>query len=554
MKILILLLISVISSHSYALTNITEREKTEHFTKIWGLLKYRHPVVSKGRYDYNTEFINEIARLENISTREQFNEEMYNWVTKFNRGARYKTKHKDPSSGTITTSDIAFEWINSPVYSSLLTEELNKIKKNTSIGDHYVALSVTRYPNFKIDYALRGFDHTLKTHRLLLLASFWNAMNYWNVNVTYTDMRWEAVLRDFIPIFIETDKKLAFELAKEKLITSLNDSHGEYPSGYTMNNLMQNYPLFSGRIVNDSLVITHLRASPLLKDQDLNIGDVIFAADGKSLQDYYLDKFKNVISASNTGYIRRSIEKFFLFADVRDSIQVSVLKRNGITRKQYIKLYDIKTLPKFQVTPGQLDSWYPVKEGIGYIDLDKIKPGEIKQAFTEFKDYKAIILDLRNYTYLTESIADYLYPEEKQFVKLLLPYLPGNGIYNAKPKLRLFGNPFKAGRKNKDYYKGKVILLVDRATASHSEWIGMQIQQAPNCITIGEQTAGAVMNRNSVLLADNTIADYTYSAAFYPDDTPVQRQGLKINVPVEESARSYNPDIYIKEAIRIIEK
>jgi len=553
MKHIILLIICLGSLHSFG--QITETEKVENFIKIWGLLKYKHPLVSKGKYDYNSEFINEITRLEAISTTEQFNEEMYKWVAKFDEGAKYKFKQKFPSSGTVVTDKHAFEWIDTSGFPSHLKELLHKIEANTSYGDHYAKLHIIGLPILKDHDKLEEFDPAKKEHRLLLLSSFWNAMNYWNVNITSTDMPWKLVLKNYLPLFLNAQDKAAYELAKEKLIASLDDSHSNYDSGYTKNNLLQKYPLFGGRIVNDSLVITFLRVSPSIKSQDLDNGDVIFAAEGKPLKDYYLHKFKDVISVSNEGYLRSSIEKYYLFADTLDSLQVSVLKKDGSTKKQYIKLYLREDLPKQYLMADTLikNSFYAVKEGIGYINLDLLKHGELKKAFEEFKDYKGIVLDLRNYPFLTEEIADYLYPEEKQFVKLLLPHAPGYAVYNAKAKLRLFGNPFKAGRKNKNYFKGKIVLLVDRNTASQSEWIGMKIQQAPHCITIGEQTFGAVMNRNKVVLADSTTVDYTYSAALYPDDTPVQRKGLKIDILVKERARSFNPDLYIDEAIKLLE-
>jgi hypothetical protein len=40
--------------------------------------------------------------------------------------------------------------------------------------------------------------------------------------------------------------------------------------------------------------------------------------------------------------------------------------------------------------------------------------------------------------------------------------------------------------------------------------------------------------------------------AFYPNDIGVQRNGIKIDYEVKESAKNYNPNQYIEEAIKII--
>jgi C-terminal processing protease CtpA/Prc len=85
-----------------------------------------------------------------------------------------------------------------------------------------------------------------------------------------------------------------------------------------------------------------------------------------------------------------------------------------------------------------------------------------------------------------------------------------------------------------------------------AEYIGMMIQHSPNCTTIGEQTFGAVMNRQAITLMDKKTVGFTFAGAFYPNDSSVQRSGLKIDHYVKESAINYDPDSYIKEAIKII--
>jgi C-terminal processing protease CtpA/Prc len=81
----------------------------------------------------------------------------------------------------------------------------------------------------------------------------------------------------------------------------------------------------------------------------------------------------------------------------------------------------------------------------------------------------------------------------------------------------------------------------------------MTIQQSPNCTTIGEQTAGSVMNIVSYMLPDKTEVNFTGLGAFYPDGEEVQRKGLRIDYYVKETAKNYDPELYIKDAIRIID-
>lgn len=81
----------------------------------------------------------------------------------------------------------------------------------------------------------------------------------------------------------------------------------------------------------------------------------------------------------------------------------------------------------------------------------------------------------------------------------------------------------------------------------------MTIQQSPNCVTIGEQTAGSILNVVSYTLPDKTEVDFTGLGAFYPNGEGAQRKGLQIDYYVKESAKKNDTELYIKDAIRIIE-
>ena len=182
---------------------------------------------------------------------------------------------------------------------------------------------------------------------------------------------------------------------------------------------------------------------------------------------------------------------------------------------------------------------------------------DFKSARSGNKEDNGIILDLRNYprNLGLKDFSKFLYPEKKEFIKVLLP-LKGNpsfGEYNAEAPLKIISNPFKVGKKNSNYYKGKIVLLVNRRTGSMSEYYGMAIQQSPNCITIGEQTMGAVMNIHSVILPDKQAFYFTGMGAFYPNGEGVQRKGLRIDHNIIESATNYNPKLYIEKAVAIIQ-
>jgi len=553
-KLLVLTLFCCTSLFANNLVN--ETQKTQSFIHIWGLLKYYHPEVSKGTFDFNQEFLTEFDKLAPITTQEELNTELINWVKKFDLGkAKFKSNEKFLKTKNLFTKNADFTWIDTSGFSPELIKSLTTIKNNSNYGDYYASIGyLVQYPDFSNEKGLANFDASIKSHRVLFLSSFWNVIRYWDVNIYLADQNWNDALTEMIPEFT-SKSNFTFQLAKDKIISKLNDSHSNYDNGYLLQYVCKKRPVFRCRIVNDSLVVTTLDNKDLAKKENIDLGDIIYAVNGKNIKSYYTDKFSNLISASTPSYLKRGSERFYVLNDSVDSLLVSIKKKNGISHNQYIKLTTYQRHPANLAASLTIpkEKWYTLDNNIGYLNLDKVTDEDLKKVFTEFKNTKALIIDLRNYPDINTSIGKYLYPEKAKFIKVLAPIAPGYGEYDIKSPLRIISNPFASGGNNKDYYQGKVILLVDRSTASKGEYIAMQIQQSPNCITIGEQTFGAVLNRLPVTLADKTKVDFTAAGAFYPNDIGVQRNGIKLDHVITESAKNYDPDLYIKEAIKLIE-
>jgi len=558
MKKILLFVFVFSSSGIFSQTKVTDSQKIESLIQIWGLLKYHHPEISQGKYDFNKEFIMQFDKIQSIEFKDELNTEFINWIQKFDtKNTKYKSNATLLNSKNLFNKNADFNWIEHSNFSIELVTLLNKVKNNAAIGDYYASINgLNKMVGFKNETGLNNFDSSLKSHRILFLSSFWNVMRYWNVNSYLTEQPWTEVLTEMIPEFSKNDR-VAFEYAKEKLFSKLNDSHSNYQYSTTLNNV-KNFPAFGGRIINDSLVINVVYNQTQVEKGAIELGDVIYAVEGVKLKDYYSSKYKEVISASNENYLKSAIEKTYLLASNKDSIQVELLKKEGTKQNKYIQLSPLSHFSEryTRLRPKLVDNWKIIEENIGYLNLYKITKEELKTAFKSFENYKGLIIDLRNYPeFISEAdIADYLYPKKMKFLKVLGPLFPSFAANDIEAPLKIVTDPFAAGKNNTRYFNGKVVLLVDRKTASKAEFIGMAIQQSPNCITIGEQTFGAVMNRTEIILMDKTTIDFTGMGAFYPNDIGVQRNGLKIDYEVKESAINYNPNQYIEEAIKIIKR
>ena len=560
MKNNLLIIILFIYNFNYSQTTSFENKKTENLIQIWGILKYKHPNISRGNIDFDNQFLKELEKIKLLKTQEQLNSEFIKWINSFD-SKKEKIKIKASQSDKLFTKNEDYSWITNSNFNDELVELLNQIKSNTNYGKYYAFVNkMSSIVDFNNDKEFVNFNIKKEGHRLLFLASFWNKMRYWNVNIYLTETKWNKVLQNIIPDFFNANNLSKFGLAKDKLFASLNDSHSNYNFSALYNNPKRKHSLYGGRIINDTLVIKTIFNSHFANEENIELNDLIYSINGKKLKHYLNKKFLNRISVSNKNRLKASLESFLLLSSTSsDSLKIGVLKKNGVVREQKIKLYKFSKKnfkPERLIDTLSIIKWKNIKQGIGYINLKKINKSELKKAFKSFKNTKGIIIDLRNYpTNLKATDVPYfLYPKKKVFIKILSSDGPAIGKYDTQSALKIFKNPFAAGRGNKNYYKGKVILLVDRNTGSMAEYFAMAIQNSPNCITIGEQTFGAVMNRTEVVLKDKTKIDFTGLGSFYPNDLNVQRQGLKINYKVKEKAKGNNIYEYIDKAIKIIQE
>lgn len=555
MKKFILFTISFVSFALHSQTKVSDAQKDKQIGLVWGLMKYHHPDISKGKYNWDGVFLELMASGEKIETQKKINIFLLDFVRKYNtKKTSFKERKLDNSKLFLKNQD--YEWIDSELFGVELTDELNKLRVNGNIGSYYAKVSkLTRMVSFENEKGIKNFDFKNKHHRLLTLFSYWNAMQYWNLNKYLTDEKWFDVLDDAIEDFSNSNSKVIYEMAKLKIVSKLNDSHAMRFSSIVRDSLFKFSASFNVKILNDSLVVNALINKKLSLENGIENGDVIFKIKNKKISSYINTNLSGLLSASNINDLYKGLSYSLILANNVDSINVDIVKKNGKVINKYVKLYERFDMDYEPIETQYKEKYCFVKPDIGLINIGRIAKKNLKEVFKTFANTKGVIIDLRKIPRDYFDITKYLLSEKKEFIKVTLPInsYPSTAEYNARAPLDFVTNPFNTGFNRNKYYKGKVILLVDRNTASKSEYIGMSIQQSPNCITIGEQTGGAATNITYYTLPDSSEQTFTGYGGFYPNGESVQRNGLKIDYKIIENALNYDPNRYIDEAVKIIE-
>lgn len=549
MKKVIVTILGVIFFWNAAVANdqVSETEKLALTGKIWGFLKYYHPHVAAGKFNWDEELFRILPKVKKSSTKEDLSQVYLEWIQGLGRVKECK-KCKTGGKQEVFDKNFNLKWINnSQILTSAVVQELLFIEQNRHQGKKYYVTTHKNLGNIKItnETIYKNLDWTNENVRLLTLFRYWNIIEYFFPYKYQTDTNWDEVLNQSISTFLHPKTELDFHLAMLELIISLDDSHAglytDIMTGFFGEYMM---PIYCETIEGKSVITRFYNESFAQKD-DLRIGDVITKIDGQSLEDIFSNRSK-YISGSN---ISRKWHNSYhaIFKGSTDAVTIEYTRDNQ-TKTKKVSRY---RYGDFNYKPKVSTESFKVLEGnIGYVNLEVLTIKEVPTVMEALKDTKSIIFDIRNYPAGTlYSIAYYINSEERDFYKVISPDLnyPGKFIWR---------NGSKCGHKGDLKYKGQVLLLVNEKAQSHAEFTIMCLQTGDNVTTIGSQTSGADGNASLIEMVGGEKTIITGIGIFYPDKTETQRKGIKIDLIVKPTIKGITEgkDEVLEKAIGMVKK
>ncbi|AXG68940.1 peptidase family S41 [Kordia sp. SMS9] len=540
--------------------SVDEQTKIKEFGLIWGFLKYHHPIHSAGKTDIDAEFLHHFQQLKNIQERSALNTFFFDWIRSY---GEVSDKIKTPSEDYNFTKNLNLDWMQNEAFSTELRQLLSTVRSNTkNYKGHYAQLEkLTRFVSFNKEKKLKNFSPENKAHRMLTLFRFWNVINYYDVNKYLAKENWNTVLENAITPFINAYDAKTYDKAKTELISKLNDAHAFYiGEAYGLPKFKYKTP-FQTKYINDTLVVTKLWNKELCQKNGIELGGMITKIEDKTVKEYIKENFKTIYNYANENTLMYRAERVALYQENREEVNISYTKPNGTeSASKTIQLFDRMNVDaekeSLKKSPYYGQKFYEITPTTAYINLGFLEKKDLNKILKKASNYKAVIFDLRMYPKYVDlpKLTKWLYPNRSKFIKVLFPTkVPGLGEYDAEAPLNFVSDPFSGGRKNKNYYKGKVFLLVNASTVSQAEYISMAIQNSPNCTTIGEETMGAVMNITSIPMPEGQEVNFTSVGAFYPDGTGVQNKGLQLDYKITQRASQPERDMMVEKVLELLE-
>ena len=522
--------------------NKNQVENLKKLCKVWGLVKYYHPKVVSGSVNWDYELFRitpDILASKNSNDTDKI---LYDWIMKL--GKVKENAENDKDKEVMLKRDLA--WIKDEKYiDKNLGDLLIKIS-NTNISKRakaYVSYSKdSPFSDFKNEKAYNNMKYDDSGYKLLSLFRYWNIIEYYYPYKDIIEENWDSVLTEFIPKFIETKDELEYKLAVEGLATKIHDPHAMVSD---TNGTLDKYrgdkyaPIEFGLIENQIVIKNVLPKYE--KECKLKKGDIVLKINDKDIFEVIKEKSKYASLSKKSAIVNRL--QYELFATSKDSMNLTI-KRDDNKITQNVKCY-----PDINMFDIDEDSHKLIDKNIGYINPGKLAEGEIDKIMDKFMYTKGLIVDLRYYPsdFIVYSLGKYLMPKEVTFAKTSVPNqsVPGEFILYED---------LKVGSDNKNYYKGKVMILMNERSQSQSEFTVMSLRNAPNAKVIGSDSIGTDGNVASFSLPGGVNTLITGVGIYNPDKSQTQRIGIKPDIYIEPTIQGIKEgrDELLEKAIEII--
>ena len=293
----------------------------------------------------------------------------------------------------------------------------------------------------------------------------------------------------------------------------------------------------------------------VIADGPLRKGDEILSIDGRGWKSTHdgLARFEAASNAENRNYMTAMC----MVCSHRDTAAVELV-RDGRRMTERIATRSVMNWSPY-ITERMLDTANIrlLADGIGYMTGVNYTKADGARIMEKFRDTKALIVDLRCYPrefMIFDFIGRYFMPRTSPHVIWLAPTGALPGVFHELQD-SLFVNPDNpAVAENPDYYKGRVIVLVDSSTQSQAEYTAMAFQATPRCTVVGTQTAGADGNISALVMPGGDFGYFSGLGVLYPDGTNTQRAGVRIDVPVYATVPGLQAgrDEILEKALEII--
>jgi C-terminal processing protease CtpA/Prc len=520
---------------------------------IWGFLKYYHPAIENGQFNWDAELFRILPKVLGASSRTAFSAIVEKWMDSLGKPNACDTcsKSLQADGRNIWMPDYGWIFHNNNLGETLIAK-LEYVKNNRHHGKGYYIDLVKDIGNpvFKNEKPYYKMTYPDAGYRLLSLFRYWNMIQYFFPDKHLIGEDWNQVLPEFIPKFIGAKDTTQYVLVCLELIARIHDTHANV---WGSNNVLENYrgkyraPV-QAKMIENKLVVTGYYIDTLGIRDKIKIGDVIAKINGENVLQL-IQRNLFLTPASNYETQLRELPEILLRGQT-NQLKLE-MDRDGKRFAIDMKTFPVNSLnTTLDQDPNPTDSSYKIIHGnIGYVFPAKYRNSQLDEIKKTFAGTKGMIIDMRCYPsdFMPFTFGSYIKAKPSPFVKFT------SGDLNM-PGSFAFGDLLSNGVDNLNNYSAPIVIIVNASTQSQAEYTTMAFQSAPNVTVIGSMTAGADGNVSGISLPGGVSTMISGLGVYYPDGTETQRKGVKIDFVLHPTIKGIieGKDELLEKAIEMI--
>jgi C-terminal processing protease CtpA/Prc len=500
--------------------------------KVWGFLKYHHPAVAQAQHHWDYELFRAMPAVLDARDRAAASRAMVAWIDRIGEPAACNPCASLPNDPALQPP---VAWIRDRErLGDELAGRLQRVYQRRPVASeqHYVSFApVVRNPRFENEAAYAQLSHPDAGYRLLALFRFWNVVEYWFPYRDLIDGSWDDALAEFVPRVALAADAPRYQRALMELAARVGDGHaGLAGAGDNRPPTGECRLPVALRYVERKFVVHAYADSSRRNTCGLERGDVILAIDGQPV-DSLVAAIARYYGASNETARMHRIS-FRLTNGTcgpcevrveRDGVPVDVLSRREPKAGMNVWAGATHDLPgpTFQLLP----------KNVAYFKLSTVSRNDARGYIERALGTRGLIIDIRNYpgAFMPFELGGHLVSEATPFARFTRGDATNPGAFLWTEAIRV--QPLLPR------YEGKVVILVDEASVSQSEYTAMAFRAVPGAIVMGSETAGADGNVSSLAIPGGLKMAMSGIGVFYPDRRPTQLVGIVPDIVVVPTLR-----------------
>jgi len=530
-----------------------EVQNLEKLCKVWGYVKYTHPVFLTGEKDWDTELITLIPQVRQAENSEATNQILNEWLLSLGE-IQYEDEEpvkkwssaKEEDKVVIADTSWIFDkkYLGEELSANMepLTKPLPDINRfrapiDFSRGYYTGLFEPAMFYNEKL---YEDMDYSDENYRLLGLFRVWNALEYYCPYLDILDEDWEELLPDFIVRMLQDTDRHSYDLTIAALTAKLQDAHVIYNE---RSEFIQKE--FGEYIVNDIEFVSAEGEVVIVQTFDescpLQAGDIVRKLDGVDIKDV-IQHCTEYYSVPMDGKICNAL-RYPLFRSHDTTLEVTVL-RDGEEKTIDVPAGEFPSsfIPRYGASyqEGEKKPYEIIEGNIGVINPDfmDLQAGathanEVKwiEAMNALKDTDGLIVDYRQYPANSQFyLPIYLFEEAEVglLTATISEAVPGTFLkepvynFNRKPRAAYL-------------YDKEVVVLIDEHSQSASEYAAMLVQNGEKVTLMGENTVGADGYCLILPIPGGNKVMYTACGIYTPDGGQTQRIGVSPDIEVKKT-------------------